>query len=126
MAGFVLIGALAAFGLVCALWALAGWLLPGGRGGGAVCLCKPGLKNLAAVRRFCLLRELGLFRGPIWLVDCGLPDEEVQELSRLGRGTELCTMEVLKERLEQEYTRFERAGNGDRPGHDQCRGVSEL
>ncbi len=107
MVGFVLIGALAAFGLVSALWALTGWLLPGGHGGGAVCLCKPGLKNLATIRRFCLLRDLGLFRGPIWLVNCGLPEEEMRELNRLGRGTELCTMEELKVRLEQEYTRFD-------------------
>ena len=75
---FVLMGALAAFGLVCALWAAAGWLLPGGRGAAAVCLCRPGLKELRTVRGLC----------------------------RLGQGIEFCGLEELPARLERERKRL--------------------
>lgn len=103
---FVLMGALAAFGLVCALWAAAGWLLPGGRGAAAVCLCRPGLKELRTVRGLCRLRELGLLRCPVLLVDCGLTAGEREALCRLGQGIEFCGLEELPARLERERKRL--------------------
>ena len=120
----VLMGALAAFGLFSALWAAAGWLLPGGKDGVAVCFCQPGLLQLPTVRRWHMLRQLGLLRCPVILVDCGLSDVEKRELCRLG--TEICSPEALAQRLELERNRFDGTGNGDHSGHSGCRGVSEL
>ena len=103
----ILMGVLAAFGFACALWALAGWLLPGGRGSTAVCLCRPGLKEMPTVRRLCWLRDVGLYRGAVLLVDCGLSEKERQHLSRMGRGIEFCSPEELPFRLEQERKRLD-------------------
>lgn len=107
MGCFILMGALAAFGLICALWTAAGWLLPGSRGGAVILLCRPGLKEAPAVRRYGWLRDLGLLREPILLVDCGLTEEEKQHLSRLGRCVEFCSLETMGSRLEVERNRLD-------------------
>ena len=60
--GYVLMGTLAAFGLLCAMWALAGWLLPGDRNGVAVFFCGKGDNRLPPLPRWRLLRQLGLLR----------------------------------------------------------------
>ena len=122
----VLIGALAAFGLLSAVWAAGGWLLPGGRDGMAVCFCLPGLKQLSTVRRWHWLREVGLLRCPVILVDCGLSEKEKKELARWCNETELCSQEALCERLELERNRFDGTGNGNHSGRGKRRGVSEL
>jgi len=107
MGGIVLVGALSAFGFLCALWAAAGWLLPGGRSGVAVCFCKPGLKQLSTLHRWYWLRGIGLVRCPILLVDCGLSETEMMQLRRLGQGIEICSPEALPERLELERSRLD-------------------
>lgn len=104
---FVLIGALAAFGLVCALWTIAGALLPGRRGGAVTVLCRPGLQEAPAVRRYGWLRDLGLLCEPILLVDCGLSEVERKELCRLGRHVEFCSLEDVIARLEVERNRLD-------------------
>ena len=102
MEGFLVLGTLAAFGCVCAAWALLGWLIPGGKSGAVVCLCHPGLGELNAVRRFLWLRDWGFLRCPILLVDCGLSPEERQTLAALSEHTEFCELEALPARLELE------------------------
>lgn len=106
MGWFILMGALAAFGFICAIWAAVGWLIPGNRGGATVCLCRPGLAERNTLRRYVWLREMGLLRDPILLVDCGLNEDERKELSRLGRCVEFCSLEELPARLEVERERL--------------------
>ena len=117
MAGYILLGALAAFGLLSILWAGLGWLLPGGKGCAVVCF---GYPDEGVQSRYRWLRSLGLFSGPLIAVT------EEDEGQPLGCGTEICRPEALAARLEWERNRFDGTGNGDPPGHDQCRGVSEL
>ena len=56
MGGFVVLGMLAAFGLVCFVWVLTGLILPR-RGGILVYL---GDDPMTAARRYLWLREMGL------------------------------------------------------------------
>lgn len=107
MGCMIVMGVLAAFGFICVLWALAGWLLPGGLGSAAVCLCHPGLKELSAVRRLCWLRDVGLYRGAIFLVDCGISETEQKYLTQIGHGVEICSLEELSFRLEKERKRLD-------------------
>ena len=113
MAGYFVLGTLAAFGALCALWALLGWLLPGGRGCAVVFFGEP-----EALTRFQWLKSLGLLHCPVLVVtdgaEAGLP------------GTENCTGEELLPRLEEERNRFYGTGTGDPAGRGQRRGISEL
>ncbi len=100
MAFYFFIGVLAAFGGVCGLWAALGWLLPGSARLTAVCFCRPGLKELSAIRRWRWLRDLGLLRGQLLAVDCGLSPAEKRQIEAMG--IVLWRMEELPERLELE------------------------
>ena len=118
MVWYVVIGALAAFGLVSALWLILGWLIPGGKGWAAVCF-----REGAALERCLWLREWGLLRGPVLLL--GEPDREAPTVVT-GKKIEYCTAQELPARLEVERRNLDRTGTGDHSGHDQCRGISEL
>ena len=72
MAVWIVLGMLAAFGTLSALWALFGFLLPGQRGATVVCLCKDGKSEEPVLRRYQWLRNMGLVRCPLLLVDCVL------------------------------------------------------
>lgn len=116
MAGHVILVMLAAFGVLCAMWAGLGWLLPSGRGCALVCYGYPdeGIRS-----RYRWLCALGLFSGPLIAVteDTGLPQ---------GCETEICRPEAMLVRLEWERNRFDGTGNGDPTGRHQRRGISEL
>jgi len=118
MAWYCILGALAAFGLLCGVWVVFGWLLSGGTGGAVVCLpCGNGQEALF-LRRCRWLRELGLLRCPVLLVDTAgtaLPEE-----------TEICSPEELLTRLELERNRIDGTGNGNPSGHHRGGGVPEL
>lgn len=82
MAGYVIIGTLAAFGLLSALWVVFGWLLVTDRGGW---LLYPGWTGkLRFVRVYLWLRGLGMIRAPLILMDLGLDDSEKRWLSQKG------------------------------------------
>ncbi len=98
MAAWVILGALAAFGALCALWVLFGALLPGQRGTVMVCL-QPDPD--AAVRRHRWLRDLGLLRCPVIVVDAVGADVP---------GVEYIEMAALTARLEQEREKLGRTG----------------
>ena len=68
---YVLLGLLAAFGLLCILWALFGFFLPGSSRCTIVLLCKPE-KEAPLLRRLLWLRELGVLRYSILLGGRGL------------------------------------------------------
>ena len=63
VAVFIVLGTLAAFGLLSALWTLIGWALPGGRGGCIVCQCRPDGKELLFLGRVQILCKLGICAG---------------------------------------------------------------
>lgn len=106
MAGYVVLGVLAAYGVLCMLWAALGWLLPGGRGGATVCMCRAGLKEEFFIRRWCWLRGLGLIEGVLLVIDCGLGPAERAWLEKC-RDVEFCSLEELPARLELERNRIE-------------------
>ena len=115
MAGYILLGTLAAFGALSALWALFGWLLPGGKGCALVCF---GVPDDGILSRYRWLKGLGLLRCPLLIV---AEDEDFS-----CRDTEICSGERLLSRLERERNGFDGTGNGDHSGRYQRCGVSEL
>lgn len=115
MAGYILLGTLAAFGALSLLWALFGWLLPSGKGCAVVCYGVPETENLV---RFHWLRSLGLLHCPILTVSQG----DAPDLP----GVENCTGDELLPRLKEERNRYYGTGTADPAGHSQCRGISEL
>jgi hypothetical protein len=84
MAAWVLIGMLAAFGLLCAGWAVFGWLLSGGSGGYIVCpdLCDS--EGRSFLRRYLWLRGMGLLKCPVYVSDQTLSDREKKWLEAKG------------------------------------------
>lgn len=120
MAGYILLGTLAAIGLLSVLWVCYGALLSGCREGVFVCMGQPCGETVA---RYCWLRDMGLINGPMLIVD----DAWEEEYSLLtGNGIEVCRREDLFARLERERDGNDAAGNGDPPGRGQRRGISEL
>ena len=114
MAGYVILGMLAAFGALCAVWAALGWLLPAGQGCALVCWGEP---DEGILTRYHWLKGLGLLSCPLLIVaeeDPGWPE------------TERCAGEDLLSRLEMERKRFDGTGDGDHSGHHQRGGVPEL
>ncbi len=117
MAGYVIVGVLAAFGLLACLWGLLGWLLPAGEGCVLVCAGQP---DTGVLSRYRWLQEMGLLRVPMIIVSVDLPDDKQK------CGMEICSPETLLSRLEQERKRVHGTGDGDPSGRGQRRGVSEL
>ena len=105
---WIILTVLAAFGLLCAAWALFGILLRGQRGAVMVCFCRGTEEEEQTLRHCAWLRDMGLFRGPLLLVDAGMTPDSRDRLLRCGRGGELCTTEELASRLEQERNRLDR------------------
>ncbi len=120
------VGIMAAFGIICALWALFGWLLPGNREGLVICFGTPGLPESGFIRRYLFLRDWGLLGSDLLVVDQGLAEPERRWLENRRCGIELCEPEELPARLELERKRIAGNGNGDHTGRDQRCGVSEL
>jgi hypothetical protein len=111
MAGYIILGLLAAFGLLSALWAAFGWLLPGDGGWVVVRYGIPRPEQLARIR---WLKSMGVLSCPVLIV---------AEAETAEADTEICSGEALLSRLEWERNRFDGTGNGDYPGHHQCGGV---
>lgn len=97
MAAFIIMAVLAAFGAVCALWVLLGFLLPRQQGAAAVLICRGDPTEEYLIRRYLWLYDLGLVRCPLILVDCGMAEPR-----RRTRGIIRCTPEELLKKLEQE------------------------
>ncbi|MGM9549351.1 MAG: hypothetical protein ACI3V5_05855 [Faecousia sp.] len=98
MALYILLGTLAAFGLVSALWALYGLLLPHDRDGVLYAPARPGKTETSFARRYLWLRELGLMRCPLVMVDLGLSPGERDWLT--DRGITICSPAEISARLE--------------------------
>lgn len=106
MATWIILGVLAAFGGLCALWALFGFLLPGQRGAVTVCLCRGDGTEEALIRRHRWLRDVGLTHCPLILLDGGLTEEAKGRLTRQGHT--VCDMAELSARVEQEREKLDR------------------
>ena len=102
MATLIVLAVLAAFGVLSVLWVLFGFLLPGQRGTAMVCLCRNGAEEEQVTRHYGWLRDLGFIRCPLLLIDCGMTEEERARLLGHKQGVEICTLEELPSRLEQE------------------------
>ncbi len=114
MAGYIILGTLAAIGCLGVLWAILGALLPGVGGWILVHYGDIGEEELWRPR---WLKSLGLLDCPLLIVADGTAERaEVQT----------CSPEELISRLEQERNRDNGTGNGNSPGRHQRRGVSEL
>ena len=113
MVWHILLGTLAAYGALSAIWASLGWLLPGLRGCALVYMGTP---EEGVCRRYRWLRGLGLISCPFLAVTENERSEEI----------EVCGREELLERLTWEAERFGGTGTGDHSGRDQRRGISEL
>ena len=107
---WILLTVLAAFGALCVLWALFGFLLPGQRGAALVCVCRPGNQEEAIIRHYGWLRDLGLLRAPLLLIDGGLTEEERARLLKCRQGVTICGPEELVSRLEQERNKLDGTG----------------
>ena len=114
MGGYVILGMLAAFGLLCGLWAAFGWLLPGMRG---CTLVSMGVPSEECLKRIRWLNGMGLLNCPLIVVS----DEDAG-----NADMEICSGNALISRLEWERKRFDGTGNGDHSGRDQRGGLSEL
>ena len=93
----ILMGTLAAYGALSALWAALGWLLPGLRG---CALVYAGTPEEGICRRYRWLRGLGFFSCPLIAVTEGEATEEI----------EVCSREELLARLTWAAERFGGAG----------------
>ena len=111
MAGYVILGVLSAFGLLCGLWAAFGWLLPTEEGCVIVCYGRPKPERLARIR---WLKGLGLLSCPVVIV---------AEDGDAEADTEIISGKDLLARLKWEKERVDGTGNGDHSGHHQCGGV---
>ena len=113
MAGMVMMGALAAFGTLCALWLLAGVWLGGDRSGVMIYCWHGSGPGRSFVIRWRLQWDLGLIRGKLAVVDLGMTEEDKLFLARWGRNAEV-------------WEREDGEGTGDHPGRHRRRGLSEL
>lgn len=106
MVWYCIIGVLAAFGLLCALWTVFGGLLGSGRGGVLVCCCRDG-QEVSLILRYSQLRGAGLLHCPMLVVGSPLTERERILLCRKHPGIEFCSPEELPARLELERKRFD-------------------
>ena len=94
MAGYVIVGMLAAFGLLCAVWFLWGLFTLEGETGTILWL---GGDVHSFAQRYIWLREMGFVRGRLVIVAEDLSAQERQWLE--AQEIELCSREALAQRL---------------------------
>ena len=82
MAWYFLVGTLAAFGALCALWVSFGWLLSACWDGCLVYLGKRGKPGFVSI--YLWLRNLGVVRCPLIVIDQGLTETEQEYLDKHG------------------------------------------
>lgn len=119
-----LMGFLAAFGALCAIWVLFGLVIPGSvRCHVAVC-CPKG-REIAVIRRFCRLRELGLIHSELTVLDSGLNRKQQHYIHK---KYPFITFRSREGRLtgQGRGRASDDAGTGDLAGNHRCGGLSEL
>lgn len=94
---YVVIGALAAFGLMCVMWIGSGLFLPRICAGAAVLAGPLDREAMDTARRWIWLREMGLLYSPLLAVKGTLT--EVEENWLYCHGFEICSREEVLSRL---------------------------
>lgn len=89
---YVLFGFLAAFGLLCAIWVLFGLILPVKVKCDVAVVCREG-SEIAVIRRFCRLRELGLTRSNLTVLDSKLSVRQQLVIQKRYPYIRFCTRE---------------------------------
>ena len=97
MAGYICIGTLAAFGLICVVWIGCGLVLPRISGGIAVLTGPLNRERLDTARRWIWLREMGLLYSPLIALEEGLTGYEREWL--MCHGFEICGRAEIAARL---------------------------
>lgn len=123
MAGYILFGALAAFGLICLVWIGCGLVLPRIAGGMAVLAGPLDREKLDTARRWIWLREMDLMYSDMTAIAETLNREEWMWLE--SHGFEICSRVEIAHRLGIGEKRID-TGIGDPTGRHQCGGVPEL
>ena len=113
MAEMVILGALAAFGALCAVWLLVSTRLPGDGEGIMIYCWRSSAAGRGFALRWRLQWDLGLVRGKLAAVDLGMTEEDKLFLARWGRNVEI-------------WEREDGTGTGDPSGRHRRRGISEL
>ena len=85
----VIMGVLASFGALCALWLTAGGLLPGGQDGVTVYTWRDSAAGRGFVIRWRLQWDLGLLRLKLVVIAPGLTEEDRRFLARWGRNVRI-------------------------------------
>ncbi len=118
MAGFVILGMLAAFGALCAIWILLGILLPRPKGGVLVFVAQ-GQEELL-LRWYLCLRGLGCIGCPLVLLDSQLPACSQQKITQKHPSIRFSTKEAwIEERQNID-------GTGNPAGDHRRGGLSKL
>lgn len=126
MGWLICLTAMAFFGCVCMLWTLSGWFFAPDGQGMLFCDGNRGLQENRTLRRFLLLRDLGLIRWTLNVVDLDLREPERKWLRSRCAGVRLWTKEEYLGYLETERKRIDGTGNGYYTGRDQRCGIRKL
>lgn len=97
MTALVILSVLAAFGVLCVLWAFLGWMLPGQKGVTMVYVCR-GENVEAVLRRYRWLRDMGLVHERLLIVDEGMTEQQKRILEG-KHGIEICTRAQAADRV---------------------------
>jgi hypothetical protein len=123
MEGYVIVGALAAFGLMCVVWLCCGFFLPETRDGLLVLSGPLGEASLNTARRWIWLREMGLLYSPMAAI--GETLDRGERIWLESHGFEIYSRAEIALRLGIGANRID-TGTGDPTGCHQCGGISEL
>ena len=121
---YVLMGFLAAFGALCAGWIVFGLLLPGTVRCEAVVTCPKG-REIAMIRRYCRLWELGLTRSGLIVLDTGLNRRQQRLICQKYPMIRFYTREAWLAEAERGRAPIEQR-TGDPSGNHRGGGLSKL
>lgn len=124
MIWYIFLGFLAAFGLLCILWILFGFLLPGSVRCRIAVICPRG-REIATIRRFCLLREFGLLRFELVVINSALNPRQKRFIAEKYPFIRFCSQQTWLFGVEGRQTACE-SRTGDPPGNNCRSGISEL
>lgn len=102
MLGYVLLGALAAFGLFSIIWGIVGSFLSCWRGCILVYFSRSGKAPGTPILCYRWLQGLGLIKSPLLIVGSNISPQVRQRLQRRHSNIEFCSPEELPSRLELE------------------------
>lgn len=120
---YVLMGFLAAFGALCALWVLFGLLFHAPIRCHLAVTC-PKNGEITVIRRFCRFRELGMIHSDLTVLNSELNARQQHAIRKKFPYIRFMNRQSwLSEYAEEDASR---AGTGDLTGNHRSGGVSEL